>query len=49
MQTVTVKSHARLQHVVATESHAFVADEPPPEGENLGPNPYELLLAALGT
>ncbi len=49
MQTVTVKCHERLQHVVVTDSHALIADEPTPEGENLGPNPYELLLAALGT
>ena len=49
MQTVSVKSHERLQHVVVTDSHALLADEPAPEGDNLGPNPYELLLAALGT
>ncbi len=49
MQTVTVKSHERLQHVIVTDAHALIADEPAPEGENLGPNPYELLLAALGT
>lgn len=49
MQTVAIKSLERLQHVVVTDTHALVADEPPPEGENLGPNPYELLLAALGT
>ena len=49
MQTVTIESHERLQHIVTTDSHAFIADEPPPEGEGLGPNPYELLLAALGT
>lgn len=48
MQSVTVNSHERLQHVVVTDSHALVADEPLPEGDNLGPNPYELLLAALG-
>ena len=49
MQTVTIKSLERLQHVVVTDSHALIADEPAPEGENLGPNPYEFLLAALGT
>lgn len=49
MQTVAIKSLERLQHVVVTDAHALVADEPPPEGEGLGPNPYELLLAALGT
>ncbi len=49
MQSVVIRSHERLQHVIVTDTHALVADEPPPEGEGLGPNPYELLLAALGT
>ena len=49
MQSVVINSHERLQHVVVTDTHALVADEPPPEGDGLGPNPYELLLAALGT
>jgi uncharacterized OsmC-like protein len=49
MQSVVIKSHEGLQHVVVTDNHALIADEPPPEGDGLGPNPYELLLAALGT
>lgn len=49
MSTVTVKSLSNLQQLVVTSSHAFVADEPEGVGDDLGPNPYELLLASLGT
>ena len=49
MDTVNIKSLTRLQNLVTTERHAMVVDEPPEEGDGLGPNPYELLLAALGT
>ena len=49
MDTVNIKSLNKLQNLVTTERHALVADEPPEEGDGLGPNPYELLLAALGS
>ncbi len=49
MDIVKIKTLDRLQNLVTTDSHALVADEPPEEGDGLGPNPYELLLAALGS
>ena len=49
LEKVTVRSLENLQQVVVTNSHAFVADEPIDIGDDLGPGPYELLLAALGT
>lgn len=39
----------KLQNLVTTDRHALVADEPPDVGDGLGPDPYELLLAALGS
>ena len=48
MDAVKVESFRNLQQVVTTRSQAWVAEEPSPDGDGLGSNLYELLLAALG-
>ena len=48
MATIKVETFKNLQQVVSASSHAFISDEPPGTGDGLGPDPYELLLAALG-
>jgi uncharacterized OsmC-like protein len=50
--SVVVRSQEgkRFAQIVETENHRIFADEPKSVGgSDLGPNPYDLLLAALGT
>lgn len=49
MKTVKIEKFRNLQQVVTTENHALIVDEPPDAGDGLGPTPYEILLASLGT
>lgn len=50
MGTVIVKSLSGYQQEILTTTHRVVADEPREAGgDDAGPNPYELLLGALGS
>jgi uncharacterized OsmC-like protein len=49
MTSVNVESLQKYRILVAADDHALVADEPKGIGDGLGPDPYELLLAALGS
>ena len=43
------EQNKKFTRKIYTEDHQLIADEPlSAKGSNLGPNPYELLLAALG-
>ena len=47
MDSVRVKSLDNLRQVVTTDHHSFIADDSHFGGDDLGPTPHELLLAAL--
>jgi putative redox protein len=49
MAKVSVESLGNYRMLVATADHALVGDEPKGVGDGLGPDPYELLLSALGS
>lgn len=45
---VTELPKGRFAQRITFGDHTLVADEPRPSGDNTGPSPYDLLLAALG-
>lgn len=46
---VTAKSIKNMQVEITTGRHTLTADEPLGFGDDLGPDPYALLLSALGS
>ena len=46
--TVTETGSGTYTQQVTAGNHRFAADEPRPIGDDAGPTPYDLLLAALG-
>ena len=50
-ETVIARTLRNSQvQIITNGEHAFVADEPARRGgDNLGPNPFSLILAALGS
>ena len=48
-QIIAKINRSKYKTIVATGNHELIADEPVPLGQDLGPNPYDFLLTALGT
>ena len=50
MEPVIIRSHGSLRNEITAGNHQIIVDEPVSAGgSDLGPTPYDLLSAALGT
>jgi len=47
-QVIAKIDRTKYKTVIQTPKHQLIADEPEPLGKDVGPGPYDLLLAALG-
>ncbi len=47
-QVIAKIDRSKYKTTIQFQNHQLVADEPKPLGSDAGPNPYDLLLAALG-
>jgi len=47
-QVIAKIDRAKYKTLVGALNHELIADEPVPLGQDLGPNPYDFLLIALG-
>ena len=48
-QVIAKINRAKYKTIVTIANHELIGDEPVPYGQDLGPNPYDFLLTALGT
>jgi len=47
--SVTARSLSNYQVEISAGRHRLISDEPPPQGDDAGPNPFDLLLGGLGS
>ena len=48
-QVIATINRTKYKTIIAIGNHELIADEPVPFGQDLGPNPYDFLMTALGT
>jgi putative redox protein len=46
---VTARSLSNYQVEISAGRHRLISDEPPTQGDDAGPDPFDLLLGALGS